>query len=119
QNISHHPATALFVLRASSVKPDFVVTDTVAPVITEICRRLDGLPLALELAAARIKLFPPQTMLARLNDSLTMLSTPLLDASGRRHTLRATIDWSYGLLNEEEKLLFRRLSVFAGGWTLS
>jgi predicted ATPase/DNA-binding CsgD family transcriptional regulator len=119
QSVNHHPATALFVLRASAVKPDFVVTDATAPVISEICRRLDGLPLALELAAARIKLFTPQTMLARLSDSLTMLSNPLLDASGRRHTLRATIDWSYGLLNEDEKLLFRRLSVFAGGWSLS
>jgi non-specific serine/threonine protein kinase len=119
QSVSLHPATALFVLRAAAVKPDFVVTDSVAPIITEICRRLDGLPLALELAAARIKLFTPQTMLARLDDSLTMLSSPLLDASGRRHTLRATIDWSYGLLTEAEKLLFRRLSVFAGGWTLS
>jgi predicted ATPase/DNA-binding CsgD family transcriptional regulator len=119
QSIALHPATALFVQRANAVKPDFVVTDQVAPLISAICRRLDGLPLALELAAARIKLFTPQAMLVRLDDSLSMLSTPLLDASGRRHTLRATIDWSYSLLNEQEKLLFNRLSVFAGGWTLA
>jgi non-specific serine/threonine protein kinase len=119
QSVSHHPALELFVRRARAVKPDFVVTDQTAPVIADICRRLDGLPLALELAAARIKLFTPQAMLARLDDSLTMLSNPLLDASGRRHTLRATIDWSYGLLNEDEKRLFNRLGVFAGGWTLS
>ena len=65
--------------------------------VPELCRRLDGLPLALELAAARTKLFPPQTLLARLDDSLAMLSNPLLDTSGRRHTLRTTIDWGYAV----------------------
>jgi predicted ATPase/DNA-binding CsgD family transcriptional regulator len=117
-SVALHPATALFVQRATAVKPDFLVTDEVAPAIVEICRRLDGLPLALELAAARCKLFAPQAMLARLDDRLTMLSHPLLDASGRRQTLRTTIDWSYELLTDHEQLLFNRLSVFAGGWTL-
>ncbi|RIK41434.1 MAG: hypothetical protein DCC55_11995 [Chloroflexi bacterium] len=114
-----HSATALFVQRAAAVKPDFTVTAENAPVIAEICRRLDGLPLALELAAARSKLFAPRALLARLDDRLTMLSNPLLDASGRQQTLRATIDWSYALLDEHEKRFFNRLSVFAGGWTLA
>ena len=116
--LSHYAAPALFIQRARAVKPDLAVTAESAPVVAEICRRLDGLPLALELAAARCKLFSPQSMLARLDDRLTMLSKPLLDAAGRRQTLRATIDWSYTLLDDDEKLLFNRLSVFAGGWSL-
>ena len=115
----HHAAAKLFIQRARAVKRDFAVTDETAPVIAEICQRLDGLPLALELAAARCKLFAPQAMLERLDDRLTRLSSPLLDAAGRQQTLRATIDWSYALLDESEKLLFNRLTVFAGGWSLA
>lgn len=119
QSVTLHPATALFVQRALAAKSNFTVTDENAPVIAEICRRLDGLPLALELAAARCKLFAPQALLARLNGRLAVLSHPLLDASGRRQTLRTTIDWSYDLLADHEKLLFNRLSIFAGGWSLT
>lgn len=119
KSIALHPATALFTQRATAAKPNFTVTDENAPIIAEICRRLDGLPLALELAAARSKLFAPQALLARLDDRLTILAHPLLDASGRQQTLRTTIDWSYDLLTDYEKLLFNRLSVFAGGWTLT
>lgn len=116
--LEQHYAASLFVQRARQVKPDFMVTDDSALDIAEICRRLDGLPLALELAAARIKLLPPHAMLARLNSRLSTLSMPLLDASGRQQTLRATIDWSFTLLNVEEREIFMRMSVYAGGWSL-
>jgi predicted ATPase/DNA-binding CsgD family transcriptional regulator len=116
--LSRYEAVALFVGRARAVKPDFQVTNVNAYAVVEICTRLDGLPLAIELAAARIKLFPPQALLARLDQRLQFLTSSLRDIPARQQTLRKTIQWSYDLLTAEEQRLFRRLSVFVGGCTL-
>jgi predicted ATPase len=116
--LSSLPAVALFVERARSVKREFVLTKENAPAVAAICARLDGLPLAIELAAARIKLLSPSAMLARLESRLNLLTGGALDLPTRQQTLRNTVDWSYGLLNASEQTLFRRLSVFAGGCTL-
>jgi predicted ATPase/predicted Ser/Thr protein kinase len=112
------PAVALFVERARAVKREFVLTRENADAVAAICARLDGLPLAIELAAARIKLLSPAGMLARLQSRLQLLTGGALDLPTRQQTLRGTVDWSYGLLNAAEQTLFRRLSVFAGGCTL-
>ena len=112
------PAVALFVERARAAKPAFAVTPENAAAIAAICQRLDGLPLALELAAARIKLLSPQALLARLEHRLNILTGGAADLPARQRTMRAAIDWSYQLLAPAEKRLFRRLAVFAGGWTL-
>jgi len=116
--LSHYAAVALFLQRAQAVKPDFQITDANARAIAEICVRLDGLPLALELAAARMKLFPPQALLARLDQRLSVLTGTSRDVPARQQTLRNTIAWSYHLLDAAEQRLFRRLSVFVGGCTL-
>src|SRR5205085_670682 len=116
--LSHYAAVALFISRAQAVKPDFQMTATNAHAIAEVCARLDGLPLAIELAAARIKLLPPQALLARLGQRLTLLTSEARDAPERQQTLRKTIAWSYNLLDAQEQRLFQRLSVFAGGCTL-
>jgi predicted ATPase/DNA-binding CsgD family transcriptional regulator len=116
--LSHYASVALFTQRAQAVKPDFQVTDTNASTIAAICARLDGLPLALELAAARLKLLSPQALLARLEHRLQVLTRGPRDVSERQQTLRNTIKWSYDLLNAEEQRLFRCLSVFVGGCTL-
>jgi predicted ATPase/serine/threonine protein kinase len=116
--LSRLPAVALFVERARSVKREFVLTRENASAVAAICARLDGLPLAIELAAARIKLLPPLAMLARLESRLNLLTGGARDLPTRQQTLRNTVDWSYGLLNAAEQTLFRRLSVFAGGCTL-
>src|SRR6266536_2818568 len=116
--LSHYAAVALFLQRAQVVKPDFQVTAANARTIAEICVRLDGLPLAIELAAARVKLFPPQALLARLNQRLQVLTSGARDAPARQQSLRNTIAWSYDLLHAEEQRLFQRLSVFVGGFTL-
>jgi predicted ATPase len=108
----------LFIQRARDVKPDFAVTNDNAPAVAEICHRLDGLPLAIELAAARIKLLPPRALLARLERRLPLLTGVTRDVPARQHTLRNAIAWSYDLLDEREKTLFRRLAPFAGGGTL-
>jgi predicted ATPase/class 3 adenylate cyclase/Tfp pilus assembly protein PilF len=111
-------AVRLFVERARAVRPDFHLTaDNVAAVVA-ICRRLDGLPLAIELAAARTRLLPPEAIVARLDSRLTLLTGGARDLPERQQTLRAAIAWSYDLLEPEEQALFRRLAVFAGGWTL-
>src|SRR5207302_5459747 len=89
-----------------------------APAVAEICHRLDGLPLAIELAAARVRLLPPQKMLAQLDNRLRFLTGGASDLPARQQTLRATLDWSFDLLNDGEKMLFRQLAVFAGGCTL-
>jgi predicted ATPase len=116
--LSGLPAIELFVERARAVKHEFALTKENAPVVTAICARLDGLPLAIELAAARIKLLSPSAMLARLEGRLNLLTGGARDLPSRQQTLRGTVDWSFGLLNAAEQTLFRRLSVFAGGCTL-
>jgi len=116
--LSQYEAVALFIERAQAVKPDFQVTNVNAPAVAEICARLDGLPLAIELAAARSKLFSPQTLLARLGQRLPLLTSNTRDVPARQQTLRETIQWSYDLLSAQEQRLFRRLSVFSGGCTL-
>jgi predicted ATPase/class 3 adenylate cyclase len=109
------PAVQLFVERARSVRPDFAVTDENAAAVGEICRRLDGLPLAIELAAARLRLLSPQAILERLGKSLDLLASGARDLPERQRTLRGAIAWSYDLLDERERALFRRLAVFVGG----
>jgi predicted ATPase/serine/threonine protein kinase len=116
--LSRLPAVALFVERARAVKHEFALTKENALAVAAICARLDGLPLAIELAAARIKLLSPSAMLARLESRLKLLTGGALDLPIRQQTLRSTVDWSYGLLNASEQSLLRRLSVFTGGCTL-
>ncbi|HYX49207.1 MAG TPA: NB-ARC domain-containing protein, partial [Ktedonobacteraceae bacterium] len=116
--LSQFAAVVLFLERARNVKPDFQLTDTNAGTIAEICVHLDGLPLAIELAAARMKLLSPQALLARFDQRLAVLTDGARDAPVRQQTLRNTIAWSYSLLGAPEQQLFRRLSVFVGGWTL-
>ena len=116
--LKNYPAIALFAVRAQAVKPSFVLTDETAPVVTKICRRLDGLPLAIELAAARVKLLSPEAIFSRLEHSLKLLKGGAKDLPARQQTMRGTIEWSYNLLEEEEKILFRRLAVFAGGFSV-
>ena len=115
--LARYEAVRLFVERAQQVKADFAVSAETAPAVAEICVRLDGLPLAIELAAARIRLLPPPALLHRLSSRLTVLVGGPRDLPTRQQTLRGTIDWSYGLLPREEQALFARLSVFAGGCT--
>ena len=116
--LSHYAAVALFLQRARVVKPNFQLTAVNARAIAEICVHLDGLPLTIELAAARVKLFPPQALLARLEQRLQVLTSGARDAPARQQSLRNTIEWSYKLLDAQEQRLFRRLSVFVGGCTL-
>jgi predicted ATPase/DNA-binding CsgD family transcriptional regulator len=118
--LSQYAAIALFVQRARAVKPDFELTEANAPAVAEICARLDGLPLAIELAVARVKLLPPQALLARLagTGAHKLLAGGPQDLPARQQTLWNTIDWSYHLLGEDEQKLFRRLCIFVGGCTL-
>ena len=116
--LSRCPAVALFAQRAIAAKPDFELNRENAPVVAEICARLDGLPLAIELAAARVKVLSPSLMLVRLASRLQLLTGGARDLPQRQQTLRAAIDWSYELLTAAEQKLFRRLSVFAGGCNL-
>jgi predicted ATPase/class 3 adenylate cyclase len=116
--LTQYEAVRLFVERARAVKADFEVTNDNAPAVAEICARLDGLPLAIELAGARIRILPPQKMLERLSDRLKLLKGGARDLPARQQTLRGAIDWSHDLLAEDEKTLFGRLSVFSGGRTL-
>jgi predicted ATPase/DNA-binding winged helix-turn-helix (wHTH) protein len=115
--LAQNSAVELFVQRAAAVWPGFAVTEENGAVIREICSRLDGLPLAIELAAARTKVLSPRDILDRLQSRLQLLTGGALDLPERQQTLRKTIGWSHGLLNEAEKRLFRRLSVFVGGCT--
>jgi predicted ATPase/DNA-binding XRE family transcriptional regulator len=118
ENVSGYAAVTLFMERAQSVQPDFSLTPENAPIVAAICTRLDGLPLAIELISARIKLLPPAALLERLHGRLMLQSDGLRDLEPRHRTLNAAIDWSYQLLSLDEQLLFRRLGVFVGGWTL-
>jgi predicted ATPase/class 3 adenylate cyclase len=118
ESLTQFDGVRLFVERARAIKPDFKVTNESAPAVAEICVRLDGLPLAIELAAARIKMLPPKAMLQRLGSRLKLLTGGARDLPERQRTLRATIEWSFALLDEGEQVLFARLAVFAGGRTL-
>ena len=118
ETLSHYASVTLFTQRAQAVNPDFQITETNASTIAAICARMDGLPLALELAAARLKHLSPQALLARLEHRLQVLTRGPRDVSERQQTLRNTIQWSYDLLNDDEQRLFRRLSVFVGSCTL-
>jgi non-specific serine/threonine protein kinase len=111
-------AVRLFVERARLVCPDFALTPENAAAVAEVCRRLDGLPLALELAAARVRVLPPVQLLSRLEDRFRLLTGGSRTAPARHQTLRAAVDWSYALLTDHEQRLFGRLAVFAGGFTL-
>ena len=113
------PAVTLFVQRARSVRPEFQITEATASAVATICRRLDGLPLAIELAAARIKLLVPDDLLARLDRRLPLLTGGPHDLPQRQQTLRDALAWSYDLLSEEEQSFFARLGVCVGGWTLA
>lgn len=117
-DLCRYEAVALFMERARAVKPDFALTPDNATTIAHICSALDGLPLALELAAGRIRMFSPQALLDRLSRRLHILTGGAEDAPHRHHTLRKTIGWSYELLDPGEQTLFARLSVFSGGFTL-
>ena len=117
-SLSQNPAVALFVQRAVAAKPDFELNRENASAVAEICARLDGLPLAIELAAARVKVLSPASMLTRLASRLQLLTGGARDLPQRQQTLRAAMDWSYDLLNAAEQKLFRRLAVFVGGCNL-
>jgi predicted ATPase/DNA-binding XRE family transcriptional regulator len=119
QDPNEAPAVQLFVERATAVQPEFVLTAANARVVADICRRLDGLPLALELAAAQIKVLSPKALLTRLeHQRLTLLTHGASDLPLRQQTMRRALAWGYDLLDPPEQTLFRRLSVFVGGWTL-
>jgi predicted ATPase/DNA-binding SARP family transcriptional activator len=118
EQLLQYEAVLLFVERALLVRPDFVVTPGNAPALAAVCRRLDGLPLALELAAVRVRALGVEAIHERLDDRFRLLIGGSKTALPRQQTLRALIDWSYELLNEAERRLLARLSVFAGGWTL-
>jgi predicted ATPase/class 3 adenylate cyclase len=116
--ISSFEAIRLFVERARAVKPNFELSAVTAPAVIQICRRLDGIPLAIELAAARIRALSVEQITAHLDERFRLLTGGSRTALPRHQTLRGLIDWSYGLLSEPERRLFMRVSVFAGGWTL-
>jgi predicted ATPase len=118
EQLTQYEAVRLFIDRATFVQPHFAVTKENAPAIAEICHRLDGIPLAIELAAARLKMLSPEQIAARLDDRFGLLGSGSRTVLPRQQTLRAMIDWSYALLDAREATLFRRLSVFSGGCTL-
>ena len=117
-DLSGYEAVSLFIDRARAVLPEFSITTANSSAVMDVCRRLDGLPLAIELAAARVKMLTVMEIAARLDDSLQILSHAGRAVLPRARTLQACIDWSYALLNAEERLLLNRLAVFVGGWTL-
>jgi len=118
ESLSKHEAVELFLDRARSVKSTFAISRSIALPLATLCVQLEGIPLAIELAASRISVLSVEQIAARLHDRLTLLTGGSRTASPRHQTLLAAIDWSYNLLSESEKILFRRLSVFSGGWTL-
>jgi len=114
-----YDAVRLFAERAAAADPGFVLDGASGPLVAELCRRLDGLPLAIELAAARVRALPLPELAARLEDRFRLLAGGGRTVDPRQQTLRATIDWSWALLAEPDRRLWRRLSVFSGGWTLA
>ncbi|MEJ2052069.1 MAG: hypothetical protein P8Y60_19930, partial [Calditrichota bacterium] len=118
-SLAHYAAVALFCQRAGAVNPGFRLTKANGSVVAEICRRLDGLPLAIELAAARLRLLSPQAMLSRLKKRLSVLTGGARDLPDRQKTMRDTIAWSYDLLEPAAARLFRRMAAFVGGGTFS
>ena len=118
QALGQYAAVRLFIDRAVAVRPEFAVTNANAPSVAEICHRLDGIPLALELAAARVKMLPVEDIAERLGDRFRLLTGGSRTALPRQQTLRAAVDWSYDLLDDLERPLMARLAVFRGGWTL-
>ncbi len=118
QELAHFEAIRLFVDRATTVKATFALQESNAAAVTQICRQLDGVPLAIELAAARVRTMTPEQIAARLDDRFRLLTGGSRTALPRQQTLRAMIDWSWDLLSETERILLRRLAVFLGGWTL-
>jgi predicted ATPase/class 3 adenylate cyclase len=116
--LSEYEAVALFIDRARAVRPEFEMTLENAPAVAKICSRLDGLPLAIELAAAGIRLLSPEAILTRLERHLPLPGAGPSDVPARQRTMRAAIDWSYALLDPPLRRLFERLAIFAGGWTL-
>jgi non-specific serine/threonine protein kinase len=117
EELCRYESVVLFERRARRANPDFAVTEENASAVAEICARLDGLPLAIELAAARTKILSPEEILAKLDDRLSLLTGGAKDLPDRQRTVRGAIEWSYDLLSDDEKDIFRRLSVFAGGFT--
>ena len=118
QNLKEFESIQLFVVRAAAARPDLALTQQNAFTVTQICHRLDGIPLALELAAARVKILTLEEIATRLNDRFILLTQGSRTAPPRHQTLRAAIDWSHDLLSDVEQILFRRLAIFAGGFTL-
>ena len=116
--LSQYDAVRLFIDRAQAVIPSFEITNDNAPAVAEICSRLGGLPLAIELAAARIRLLPPQALLARLKEGLGILAGGSRDLPKRQQTMRGAIEWSYRLLDADEALFYRRIGIFAGSWSI-
>ena len=116
--VAQFGAVALFVDRARSVDKSFTLTDDTAPIVADICRRLDGIPLAIELAAARVKVLSVPNLAQRLNERFKLLTGGSRDVLPRQKTLGALIDWSYDLLTPQEQMLFLRLGIFAGGFAL-
>lgn len=119
ETLVSNPAVSLFIIRASETSSNFKFTNENSFEIAEICRRLDGLPLAIELAAARVRLLSPEEILVRLNESLNLLTGGDRELSERQRTMRGAIEWSYELLDEGEKEIFRQLAVFEGGFTIA
>ena len=117
-NLSQYEAVRLFVERATEARPSFAVTNQNAPAVAQICHRLDGIPLAIELAAARIKVLTAEQIAERLDDRFKLLTGGSRTAMPRHQTLSAAIDWTYDLLPDEERALLKRLAVFDGGWAL-
>jgi predicted ATPase/DNA-binding XRE family transcriptional regulator len=118
EQLGRYEGIRLFMQRAQAANSRFTITTENAPAVIELCRRLDGLPLAIELAAARVSVLPPEAVLARLGNRLGLLTGGARDLPRRQRTLRATLDWSYDLLSIAERSLFARLAVLVGGWTL-
>src|SRR5205823_4585788 len=118
ESLSQYEAVQLFIERAVQVQTSFAVSNRNAPAVAAICHRLDGIPLAIELAAARVRSLSVEDVNQRLDQRFRLLTGGSRTALPRQQTLRALIDWSYDLLNDPERALLQRLSVFAGGWSL-